>query len=129
MPAHVYIDQLKDHVGAEVTLKGWLYNKRSSKKIHFLQVRDGTGIVQCVASREDVGEESFARADKLAQETSLIVTGIVAEDKRSPIGVELHAKQFTVVAEPTREYPITPKDHGTAFLMEHRHLWLRSRRQ
>jgi asparaginyl-tRNA synthetase len=129
MPAHVYIDQLKDHIGQEITLKGWLYGKRSSGKIHFLQVRDGTGIVQAVGSKADLGDEAFARADKLAQETSITVDGVVAEDKRSPIGVELHAKRFTVVAEPAREYPISPKEHGTAFLMENRHLWLRSKRQ
>ncbi len=129
MPAHVYIDELAHHIGEEVTLKGWLYGRRSSGKIHFLQLRDGTGIVQCVASRADVGEELFARADKLGQETSLILDGVVREDKRSPIGVELHAQRFSVVAEPTQEYPISPKEHGTAFLMDHRHLWLRSRRQ
>jgi asparaginyl-tRNA synthetase len=129
MAAHVYIDQLKQHVGEEVTLKGWLYGKRSSGKIHFLQLRDGTGIVQCVASRADVGEEAFARADKLAQETSLTLDGVVREDKRSPLGVEIHARSFQVVSEPTREYPISPKEHGTAFLMDHRHLWLRSKRQ
>ncbi len=129
MPAHVYIEELKRHVGEEVTLKGWLYGKRSSGKIHFLQVRDGTGIVQVVAGRNDVGEEAFARADKLTQETSLAVDGVVREDARSPIGVELHARRIEVVAEPAREYPISPKEHGTAFLMEHRHLWLRSKRQ
>jgi asparaginyl-tRNA synthetase len=126
---HVYVDRLKDHVGEQVTLKGWLYGKRSSGKIHFLQVRDGTGIVQCVGSRSDLGDEAFARADKLQQETSLTVEGVVAADARSPLGVELHARSFQVVAEPSREYPISPKEHGTAFLMEHRHLWLRSRRQ
>ncbi len=129
MPAHVYVEDLHKHIGEEVTLKGWLYGKRSSGKLHFLQVRDGTGIVQCVAGKNDIGEEAFARADKLAQETSLTVDGVVREDKRSPLGVELHAKSFTVVAAPTQEYPISPKEHGNAFLMEHRHLWLRSKRQ
>ncbi|HEX2569819.1 MAG TPA: asparagine--tRNA ligase [Polyangia bacterium] len=129
MPPHIYIDHLHQHIGEDVTLKGWLYGKRSSGKIHFLQVRDGTGIVQCVASKADAGEELFARLDKLAQETSITVDGVVREDKRSPLGVELHLKSATVVAEPAREYPISPKEHGTAFLMEHRHLWLRSKRQ
>ena len=126
---HIYIEELARHIGEDVTLKGWLYGKRSSNKIHFLQVRDGTGIVQCVASKADVGDERFARLDKLGQETSITVDGVVREDKRSAIGVEIHVKDFTVVAEPTREYPITPKEHGTAFLMDHRHLWLRSKRQ
>ncbi|MSP60563.1 MAG: asparagine--tRNA ligase [Myxococcales bacterium] len=129
MLAHVYIEDLHRHVGEEVTLKGWIYGKRSSGKLHFLQVRDGTGIVQCVASKADLGDEPFARADKLAHETSLTIDGTVREDKRSPLGVELHVKGFTVFAEPTREYPISPKDHGTAFLMDNRHLWLRSKRQ
>ena len=129
MSAHIYIEELHRHIGEEVTLKGWLYGRRSTGKLHFLQVRDGTGIVQCVIGKKDVSEELFARADKLAQETSLTVVGKVVEDKRSPLGVELHASGFTVVAEPTREYPISPKEHGTAFLMEHRHLWLRSKRQ
>jgi asparaginyl-tRNA synthetase len=129
MPQHVYVEDLAAHVGEEVSLKGWLYGKRSSGKLHFLQVRDGTGIVQCVASRSDIGDEAFARADKLAQETSLTLDGVVREDKRSPIGVELHLRAFQTVAEPAREYPISPKEHGTAFLMEHRHLWLRSKRQ
>ena len=126
---HIYIEELARHIGEDVTLKGWLYGKRSSNKIHFLQVRDGTGIVQCVASKADVGDERFARLDKLGQETSITVDGVVREDKRSAIGVEIHVKDFTVVAEPTREYPITPKEHGTDFLMDHRHLWLRSKRQ
>ena len=129
MVAHVYIEDLKRHVGEEVQLRGWLYGKRSSGKIHFLQVRDGTGIVQCVGSKADLGDDAFARADKLTQETSLTVEGVVREDARSPIGVELHAKRFQVVSQPAVEYPISPKEHGTAFLMDHRHLWLRSKRQ
>jgi asparaginyl-tRNA synthetase len=129
MPNHVYVEDLARHIGEEVTLKGWLYGKRSSGKLHFLQVRDGTGIVQGVMSKADVGEESFGRADKLGQETSLTLDGVVREDKRSPLGVELHVRSLAVVAEPAREYPISPKEHGTAFLMDHRHLWLRSKRQ
>jgi asparaginyl-tRNA synthetase len=129
MPNHVYVEDLHKHVGEPVTLKGWLYGKRGSGKLHFLQVRDGTGIVQCVMSKADVGDETFARADKLVQETAITVDGTVREDKRSPLGVELHVHAFSMVAPPTREYPISPKEHGTAFLMEHRHLWLRSRRQ
>jgi asparaginyl-tRNA synthetase len=127
--AHVYVEDLHRHVGAEVTLKGWLYNMSSKGKLHFLQVRDGTGVVQCVMSKAEVGDETFARAGTLKQEASLLVTGVVREDKRSPIGVELGVKELQIVALPTAEFPISPKEHGTAFLMEQRHLWLRSRRQ
>ncbi len=126
---HVYIDRLKHHIGERVTLKGWLYGRRSSGKIHFLQVRDGTGIVQCVAGKNDVDEATFAAADKLQHETSITLEGTVREDKRSPIGVELGVHALTVVHTPTAEFPISPKEHGTAFLMEQRHLWLRSKRQ
>jgi asparaginyl-tRNA synthetase len=129
MAAHVYIEDLRRHVGSEVLLKGWLYNRRSSGKLHFLQVRDGTGIVQCVMSKAEVPEEIFQRADKLTQETSLILRGTVREDARSPIGVELGAVHLEVVHAPTAEFPISPKEHGTAFLMEQRHLWLRSKKQ
>jgi asparaginyl-tRNA synthetase len=115
--------------GKTVTLRGWLYGKRSSGKLHFLQLRDGTGILQCVMGFKDVPEEMFHLADHLAQETSMAVTGEVRRDKRSPIGFELGVKAFEVIGEPTAEYPITPKEHGTAFLMDHRHLWLRSKRQ
>jgi asparaginyl-tRNA synthetase len=129
MAPHIYVEDLKHHVGEEVTLKGWLYGKRSSGKLHFLQLRDGTGIVQCVMSKADVGDEIFARADKLQQETSLVIDGKVAADARSPIGVELHARTLAVVHAPTAEFPISPKEHGTAFLMSQRHLWLRSKKQ
>ena len=129
MAQHVYIEDLHRHLGKEVTLKGWLYNRRSSGKLHFLQLRDGTGIVQCVMGKRDVPEEVFLRADHLAQETSLTIDGVVVEDKRSSLGVEIHAKGMAVVGAPSGEFPISPKEHGTAFLMEHRHLWLRSKRQ
>lgn len=115
--------------GKQVTLRGWLYNKRSSGKLHFLQLRDGTGILQCVVFHKDVSPETFEAAAKLSQETALAVTGEVRRDKRSPIGFELGASSLEVIAEPTAEYPITPKEHGVAFLMDHRHLWLRSKRQ
>src|SRR5271163_4910822 len=111
----VRIADLSKHVGETVTLHGWLYQKRSSGKLHFLQVRDGTGIVQCVMSKSDVDEETFKRADHLAQETSLKVTGSVRKHPKLP-EYELQAKQLEVVAPPTLEYPITPKEHGTAFL-------------
>src|SRR5215813_145343 len=133
MPESAYIEDiaraLDRYDGQEVTLRGWLYNKRSSKKVHFLEVRDGTGILQCVAGVADVPAELFARTDKLPQETALVVTGKVRRDARSPLGFELGVTGVEVVGEPTAEYPITPKEHGTAFLMDHRHLWLRSKRQ
>jgi asparaginyl-tRNA synthetase len=124
----VYIEDLPRHVGEEVTLRGWLYNKRSSGKIHFLLVRDGTGLSQCVASKSDLGDEAFAAADHMGQETSLEVTGTVREDKRAPGGFELTVASVRQVA-PSADYPITPKEHGVAFLLDKRHLWVRSSRQ
>jgi asparaginyl-tRNA synthetase len=122
-----YINELKDKIGESVTLKGWLYNKRSSGKLVFLQVRDGTGIVQCVVFKPN-DEALFEVADSLGQESSIIVTGTVKEDARSPIGVELDVTGLEVLQN-VHDYPITPKEHGTEFLMDHRHLWIRSRRQ
>src|SRR5215831_9474487 len=125
----VTIESLGGHVGETVTLRGWLAARRSSGKVHFLQVRDGTGTVQCVMGKNDVAADVFARADHLPQETSLELTGEVRADKRAPLGVELGVADLHVLHAPTDEYPIAPKDHGTAFLLEHRHLWLRSSRQ
>ena len=122
-----YINQLKDHIGEEVTLKGWLYNSRSSGKLVFLQLRDGTGIVQCVVFKGN-SEEVFEKAKPLGQESSLIVTGMVKEDTRSTIGVEIDVKDIEVLQN-VHEYPITPKEHGTEFLMDNRHLWIRSKKQ
>jgi asparaginyl-tRNA synthetase len=124
----VYIEDLGSHLGEEVTLKGWLYNRRSSGKVHFLLIRDGTGVCQCVASVNDLGAEAFAAADHLGQETSLEVTGRVREDQRAPGGRELTITSLTVHA-PSIDYPITPKEHGPAFLLDLRHLWVRSARQ
>ncbi|MFN8543704.1 MAG: asparagine--tRNA ligase [Candidatus Binatia bacterium] len=114
--------------GQAVTLRGWLANRRSSGKLHFLQVRDGTGTIQCVMAKAEVPAEVFARADHLPQESSLEVTGVVRADARAPIGFELGLTDLRVVAE-SAEYPITNKEHGVAFLLEHRHLWIRSSRQ
>lgn len=124
----VYIDDIGQHEGEEVTLKGWLYNRRSSGKLHFLQVRDGTGVLQCVVFKNDVPPEQFALADHLAQESSLMVTGTVRADPRAPLGYELSVKDLQLV-QLAEAYPITPKEHGVAFLLDHRHLWLRSTRQ
>jgi len=123
----VYIENLADHEGEEVTLKGWLYNKTDKGKLQFLLVRDGTGIAQGVVFEGDVSPEVFEAAQKVTQESSLIVTGIVRADKRAPGGYELAVKDVEIV-QLAKDYPITPKEHGIEFLMEHRHLWLRSSR-
>ncbi len=129
MAEHVYVADIGKHDGKEVTLKGWLHNRSSKGKLHFLQVRDGTGIIQCVVFKGDVDEATFVEADHLPQETSLEITGAVRADKRSPLGFELGVKSLKVVAKPTAEFPLGHKEHGVAFLMEQRHLWLRSARQ
>jgi len=123
----IYVNELKGHIGQEVVLKGWLYNSRSSGKLVFLQLRDGTGIVQCVVFKGN-SEEIFEKAAALGQESSVIVKGMVKEDARSPIGVEIDVTGLEVVQN-SSEYPITPKEHGTEFLMDNRHLWIRSRKQ
>jgi asparaginyl-tRNA synthetase len=124
----VYVNQLSRHVGEEVTLKGWLYNLRSSGKILFPQLRDGTGVVQCVVLKKTVAPEVWEQLKGLGQESSLIVRGTVRADERAPGGYEVDVTAAEVVSE-AHDYPITPKEHGTEFLMDHRHLWLRSRRQ
>ncbi len=123
-----YIESLKDQIGQKVTLKGWLYNSRSSGKLVFLELRDGSGIVQCVVFKGNVSEDTFEAAKSLGQESSLIVTGSVKEDARSPIGVEVDVQDLEILQNAT-DYPITPKEHGTEFLMDHRHLWIRSKKQ
>ena len=126
--SQTYIKDLAAHEGETVTLKGWLYNKRSSGKIHFLQVRDGTGLVQCVAGKWDLSGEQFAAVGRITQESSLTVTGKVSADKRAPGGFELQASAVELV-HAAEEYPISPKEHGVDFLLNRRHLWLRSKRQ
>src|SRR2546426_6111960 len=125
----VRVADLKDHAGKPVRVRGWLYNRRSKGKIHFLQVRDGSGIVQGVMSRGEVPDELFERCETLPYETSLSVEGAVRADARAPGGHELCLTGVEVHAVPTQEYPITKKDHGPDFLLSHRHLWLRSRKQ
>jgi len=124
----VRIGDFRGHVGAEVRVQGWLHNKRSSGKLQFLILRDGSGFAQAVMARAAVPPEAWDAADKAGQESSLEVTGKVREDKRAPGGFELEVTGLAV-SQAVHDYPITPKDHGTAFLMEHRHLWLRSQRQ
>src|SRR5712671_2714227 len=125
---HVYIEDIGTHEGEEVTIKGWLHNRRSSGKIHFLILRDGTGFIQGVMSKAAVGDELFKAADHLSQETSLIVTGTARADKRAPSGYEIDVKGVEVVGA-SHDYPITPKEHGVDFLLDRRHLWIRSERQ
>jgi asparaginyl-tRNA synthetase len=125
---HVYIEEIHKYEGQEVELKGWLQTKRSSGKIQFLVIRDGTGSIQGVVSASSVSPEVFQQFDRLTQESALIVRGKVRADKRAPNGFELDVTGYDIVSI-AEEYPITPKEHGTAFLMENRHLWLRSSRQ
>jgi asparaginyl-tRNA synthetase len=126
--AQTYISQLSKHVGDEVVLKGWLYNLRSSGKILFPQLRDGTGVVQCVALKNTVSPEVWEALKGLGQESSLTIRGTVRADERAPGGYEIDVVDAEVLQE-VHDYPITPKEHGTEFLMDQRHLWLRSRRQ
>jgi len=123
-----YIENIARHEGQPVTLRGWLHHRRSSGKIHFLTVRDGTGFIQVVMSKRTVGDELFERADHLGQETSIIVHGTVRADSRAPGGYEIDVSGFEVVS-PSVDYPVTPKEHGVDFLLDRRHLWIRSERQ
>jgi asparaginyl-tRNA synthetase len=125
---HTFINQLAEHVGNEVTLKGWLYNMRSSGKILFPQLRDGTGLVQGVVLKNSVTPEVWEALKGLGQESALTIRGTVRADARAPGGYEIDVLDAEVLDE-VHDYPITPKEHGTEFLMDHRHLWLRSRRQ
>lgn len=124
----VYIEDLHKHVDQEVTVKGWVYNKRSSGKIQFVLVRDGTGLMQSVVLSNQVSPQVFDLAAQLTQESSIEVTGLVRAEPRAPGGHELTVTDLHVV-QLSQEYPITPKEHGVEFLMDHRHLWLRSSRQ
>jgi asparaginyl-tRNA synthetase len=125
---HVYIEDIGRHEGEEITIKGWLHNRRSSGKIHFLIIRDGTGFIQAVMSKAAVGDEAFKAADHLSQETSIIVTGTARADKRAPTGYEVDVKSYQIVG-PSHDYPITPKEHGVDYLLDRRHLWIRTERQ
>jgi asparaginyl-tRNA synthetase len=122
------VRELRNHIDQEVELPGWIENRRSSGKIAFLQIRAGGGVVQAVASRADLPAEEWEQVERAAQESTVRVRGRVKADKRAPSGVEIQLQGFTLL-QAAQDYPITPKEHGTAFLMEHRHLWLRSSRQ
>jgi asparaginyl-tRNA synthetase len=125
---HTYISDIGKHLGQEVTLKGWLYNKRSSGKLGFLEIRDGSGLIQGVVSKKEVDEQTWENSEKATQESSIIVTGVPREHPKKPGVYELDVKTLVLLHQ-AQEYPITPKEHGVEFLMDHRHLWLRSRRQ
>ncbi|HPO55317.1 MAG TPA: asparagine--tRNA ligase [Ignavibacteriaceae bacterium] len=124
----ISISDLSKYVGEEISISGWVYHKRSSGKLHFVVLRDGTGYLQCVYFKNNVSPEVFELTESVGQESSVICKGTVKEDKRAPGGFELDANDFTVISAAT-DYPITPKDHGIEFLMDHRHLWLRSSKQ
>lgn len=123
-----YISDLKDHVGETLELKGWAYQTRSSGKVKFLELRDGTGIISCVFFPADCGPETFANFDQITQESSLKITGVVRQHPKHKNVFELGVKHFEIIGK-AENYPITPKEHGTDFLMENRHLWIRSKRQ
>ena len=124
----VYIEDISEYKDQDVEIRGWLFNKRSGGKIRFLLIRDGTGIIQGTIFNPQEDSPLFKQFDELTQESSLIIRGKVKEDKRAPGGFELEIKEIDVI-QIAKDYPITPKSHGVPFLMEHRHLWLRSQKQ
>ncbi len=125
---HSYIEEISAHEGHEVIIKGWIFNRRSSGKIHFLMIRDGTGIIQGVVSATDISQELFDTVSTIGRESSVIVQGVIKADKRAPGGYELLIKDISIINS-SQPYPITKKEHGIDFLMERRHLWLRSSKQ
>jgi asparaginyl-tRNA synthetase len=125
---HVYIEDIGEYEGREVTIKGWLYNKRSSGKIRFILIRDGTGIIQSVIAEGDVDEKIFETADRITQESSIVMSGKVRKDERAPGGYEIVATNIEVI-QTSQDYPITPKEHSIEYLLPLRHLWLRSKKQ
>src|SRR5215831_3976084 len=128
MAQQTYIEDIAKHEGQAIRLRGWLHNRRSSGKIHFLTLRDGTGFIQCVMSKQAVGEEMFKQADHLAQESAIIVDGTARADARAPGGYEIDVTALDIVSE-AKDYPITPKEHGVDYLLDRRHLWIRAQRQ
>src|SRR4051812_31343087 len=124
----VWISDLKDHVGETVRVRGWVTTTRSSGKIAFLVLRDGSGYMQGVLAKKEVSDDTWERFGQLTQEASVTVSGTVRAEPRSPGGYELGVAEVEPIG-PSQEFPISPKEHGTSFLFEHRHLWLRSRRQ
>ncbi|MCI0614684.1 OB-fold nucleic acid binding domain-containing protein, partial [bacterium] len=132
MAEHISVSQISKYVGQEVTIKGWVYNRTDKGKLVFLLIRDGSGFVQCVAFKGDLPEELFDKIMRLPQESSMIVTGAVREDKRAPGipgGFEVGIKDLQIVQEAAPEYPMSLKDHGPDFALDHRHLWIRMQSQ
>lgn len=128
MGKNVYIENISKYIGKEVEIRGWLYNRRSSGSIIFLLIRDGTGIIQCIVSKNDVNPEIFKSAQNVTQESSLIIKGKIRKEERAIGGYELLTNNIKIL-QIVSDYPITPKSHGVGFLMKNRHLWLRSKRQ
>ncbi len=128
MGKNVYIENISKYIGKEVEIRGWLYNRRSSGSIIFLLIRDGTGIIQCIVSKNDVKPEIFKSAQNVTQESSLIIKGKIRKEERAIGGYELLTNNIKIL-QIVSDYPITPKSHGVGFLMKNRHLWLRSKRQ
>lgn len=124
----IYIEELENYVGKEIELSGWVTHKRSSGKIRFIVMRDGTGICQCVLVKNNLTDEVFAKFDELTQESAFSVFGLVKKEERAPGGYEIEVKDLNIISL-AKNYPITPKEHGIEFLMDNRHLWLRSSRQ
>jgi asparaginyl-tRNA synthetase len=128
MPPRTPVSALPRLAGSRVTVRGWVYHRRSSGKLHFLEIRDGSGIVQAVVKKGAVPDEDFEAAERVPLESSVVVEGAVRPDARSPGGVELSVASFRVRSACVGEFPIGKKEHGVGFLMEQRHLWLRSRK-
>lgn len=128
MAERCFVERIGEHVGEEVTIKGWVYGKTGKGRLQFILVRDGTGTIQCVVFKKAVSPEVFEAAKSLTQESSLVVTGTVRADERAPGGFEMDVTDLEVI-QIAAEYPISPKEHGVEFLMDHRHLWIRSARQ
>src|SRR5512138_2125667 len=132
MAEHISVSKISNYVGQEVTVKGWVYNRTDKGKLCFLLVRDGSGFVQCVAFKGDLDPEVFDRVIRLPQESAVIITGPVREDKRAPGipgGHEVGVKQIEIVQEADLDYPMSLKDHGPDFALDHRHLWIRMQSQ
>jgi asparaginyl-tRNA synthetase len=123
-----YIEDIHKYVGEEVTLRGWVYNLTGKGKLQFIMLRDGTGVIQCVVFKTNVSEDAFESAKSLTQESSISLTGKVVSNEKAPGGFEIDVTNLQII-QLAQEYPITPKEHGDSFLIEHRHLWLRSSRQ
>ena len=125
---NILVKNVKYSENKNVTLNGWVYNTRSSGKIGFLMLRDGTGIIQCIVVKNEVKSHVFEQFKKLTQESSITVNGIIVENLKAPGGYELLLKNLKI-HQLVEGYPVTPKEHGTEFLMKNRHLWIRSKRQ